>query len=85
MIILFKNKITLKKMWMYTNFFQKIKDKYQTHPINTDDGLKLNLIRLGALRTSNTEPILGIYSESRFEIQQKILPKRSEGIKKPMY
>ncbi|MEO9100017.1 MAG: phosphoglucosamine mutase [Ginsengibacter sp.] len=63
-----KNKITLENNVDVKEVFQKIKDKYKNNPINTDDGLK---IEFGSdwvhLRTSNTEPILRIYSESNFE------------------
>lgn len=63
-----KNKITLGKEVDVTQLFKKIKEKYKNNPVNTDDGLK---IEFGSdwvhLRTSNTEPILRIYSESNFE------------------
>ncbi|MEP7080923.1 MAG: phosphoglucosamine mutase, partial [Ginsengibacter sp.] len=63
-----KNKITLEKDVDVAQLFNKIKEKYKKNPINTDDGLK---IEFGSdwvhLRTSNTEPILRIYSESNFE------------------
>ena len=63
-----KNKITLGKDVDVPQLFKKIKEKYRNNPVNTDDGLK---IEFGSdwvhLRTSNTEPILRIYSESNFE------------------
>ncbi len=63
-----KNKITLEKDVDVSQLFKKIKEKYKNNPVNTDDGLK---IEFGSdwvhLRTSNTEPILRIYSESNFE------------------
>jgi phosphomannomutase len=63
-----KNKITLGKDVDVPQLFKKIKEKYKKNPVNTDDGLK---IEFGSdwvhLRTSNTEPILRIYSESNFE------------------
>ncbi len=63
-----KNKITLEKSMDVKDIFQKIKDKYKSHPINTDDGLKIEFGNDWVhLRPSNTEPILRIYSESNFE------------------
>ena len=48
--------------------FEKIKTKYKNQPINTDDGLKIEFDSDWVhLRTSNTEPIIRIYSESDFE------------------
>lgn len=63
-----KNKITLENNVNVKEVFQKIKDKYKNNPINTDDGLKIEFGNDWVhLRTSNTEPILRIYSESNFE------------------
>jgi phosphomannomutase len=48
--------------------FEKIKEKYARNPINTEDGLKIEFDNDWVhLRTSNTEPIIRIYSESDFE------------------
>lgn len=48
--------------------FEKIKAKYTRQPINTEDGLKIEFDNDWVhLRTSNTEPIIRIYSESDFE------------------
>jgi phosphomannomutase len=47
---------------------EKIKKKYKNHPINTDDGLKIEFDSDWVhLRSSNTEPIIRIYAESNFE------------------
>lgn len=63
-----KNKITLEKHVDVKELFSKIKAKYKNNPINTDDGLKIEFDNDWVhLRTSNTEPILRIYSESNFE------------------
>jgi phosphomannomutase len=63
-----KNKISLEKNIDVKDVFQKIKDKYKNNPINTDDGLKIEFDGDWVhLRTSNTEPIIRIYSESHFE------------------
>ena len=48
--------------------FEKIKQKYQKNPVNTEDGLKIEFDSDWVhLRTSNTEPIIRIYAESDFE------------------
>jgi phosphomannomutase len=63
-----KNKISLEKNINVKDVFEKIKDKYKNNPINTDDGLKIEFDGDWVhLRTSNTEPIIRIYSESHFE------------------
>ena len=63
-----KNKISLEKNVDVKEVFKKIKEKYKKHPINTEDGLKIEFDNDWVhLRTSNTEPIIRIYSESNFE------------------
>lgn len=63
-----KNKITLENNVDVKDIFKKIKDKYKNNPMNTEDGLKIEFGNDWVhLRTSNTEPILRIYSESNFE------------------
>ena len=63
-----KNKIALEKHVDVKEIFKKIKDKYKNNPINTEDGLKIEFDNDWVhLRTSNTEPIIRIYSESNFE------------------
>ena len=48
--------------------FEKIKQKYSKHPMNTEDGLKIEFDNDWVhLRTSNTESILRIYAESDFK------------------
>jgi len=48
--------------------FEKIRTKYKNQPVNIEDGLKIEFDSDWVhLRTSNTEPILRIYSESDFE------------------
>ncbi len=61
-----KNKITLEKDTDVKSIFESIKDKYKNQPINTDDGLKIEFDNDWVhLRTSNTEPIIRIYAESK--------------------
>jgi phosphomannomutase len=63
-----KNKIELENGFDVKEIFEKIKNKYKNHPVNTEDGLKIEFDSDWVhLRTSNTEPIIRIYSESDFE------------------
>ena len=63
-----KNKIELDNGTDVKKIFEGIKAKYKNHPINTEDGLKIEFDNDWVhLRTSNTEPIIRIYSESDFE------------------
>jgi phosphomannomutase len=48
--------------------FEEIKNRYKKQPINTEDGLRIDFDSDWVhLRTSNTEPIIRIYSESGSE------------------
>jgi phosphomannomutase len=63
-----KNKIELQNGLDVATLFEKIRKKYKNHPVNTDDGLKIEFDDDWVhLRTSNTEPIIRIYAESSFE------------------
>ena len=63
-----KNKIKLENGIDVKLVFRKIMDKYKNHPINIEDGLKIEFDTDWVhLRTSNTEPIIRIYAESNFE------------------
>lgn len=63
-----KNKMQLENGIDVKKVFEKIKQKYKSHPVNTEDGLKIEFDNDWVhLRTSNTEPIIRIYSESDFE------------------
>ena len=63
-----KNKVELNNGIDVKAIFEKIKKKYKKHPINTEDGLKIEFDNDWVhLRTSNTEPIIRIYAESDFE------------------
>lgn len=63
-----KNKIELEKGVDVKKVFAHIQKKYKKNPINTEDGLKIEFDNDWVhLRTSNTEPIIRIYSESNFE------------------
>jgi phosphomannomutase len=63
-----KNKMQLEKGIDVKTIFGKIQQKYKSYPVNTEDGLKIEFDNDWVhLRTSNTEPIIRIYSESDFE------------------
>jgi phosphomannomutase len=63
-----KNKVELTNGIDVKAIFEKIKKKYKKHPINTEDGLRIEFDNDWVhLRTSNTEPIIRIYAESDFE------------------
>lgn len=63
-----KNKIELTAGFDLKKIFDHIKKKYKQHPINTEDGLKIEFETDWVhLRTSNTEPIIRIYAESNSE------------------
>lgn len=63
-----KNKIELTAGFDLKKIFDHIKKKYKKHPINTEDGLKIEFETDWVhLRTSNTEPIIRIYAESNSE------------------
>ena len=72
-----KNKIAIETSVDVKEVFKKIKDKYKSHPINTEDGLKIEFDKDWVhLRTSNTEPIIRIYSESNFETTAENIAKK---------
>lgn len=63
-----KNKIELTADVNLISIFTKIKEKYSKHPINEEDGLKIEFDNDWVhLRSSNTEPIIRIYAESNSE------------------
>ena len=63
-----KNKIELQNDIDLRQIFEKISTKYRNHPINTEDGLKIEFDSDWVhLRPSNTEPIIRIYAESNFK------------------
>jgi len=60
-----KNKIEMDPGVDVQRIFMQIKEKYKSNPVNTEDGLKIEFDTDWVhLRTSNTEPIIRIYSES---------------------
>jgi len=72
-----KNKIELDNGIDVKKIFGHIQKKYKNHPINTEDGLKIEFDNDWVhLRTSNTEPIIRIYAESSFETTAGNIAKR---------
>lgn len=72
-----KNKIELDEAVNVKVIFEKIAKKYSKQPINTEDGLKIEFDNDWVhLRTSNTEPIIRIYSESNTETTANNIAKR---------
>jgi len=72
-----KNKIELENGYDLNEIFDKIRKKYKNHPVNTEDGLKIEFDNDWVhLRTSNTEPIIRIYAESDFEMKANNIANR---------
>jgi phosphomannomutase len=72
-----KNKIEISEEVNVKNIFDQIKKKYKKQPINTEDGLRIDFDNNWVhLRTSNTEPIIRIYSESGTETTANNIAKR---------
>lgn len=72
-----KNKIEISEDVNVKNIFDQIKKKYKKQPINTEDGLRIDFDNNWVhLRTSNTEPIIRIYSESGTETTANNIAKR---------
>lgn len=72
-----KNKMNIESSTDVNAIFQKIKEKYKNNPVNTEDGLKIEFDNDWVhLRTSNTEPIIRIYSESNFETTANNIAKK---------
>ncbi|MEZ5028568.1 MAG: phosphoglucosamine mutase [Ferruginibacter sp.] len=72
-----KNKIELVNGTDVKTIFENIKNIYKNHPINTEDGLKIEFENDWVhLRTSNTEPIIRIYAESDYESKADNIAKK---------
>jgi phosphomannomutase len=75
-----KNKIELSEEVNVKHIFEQIKAKYHMQPINTEDGLRIDFDNNWVhLRTSNTEPIIRVYSESGTEATANELAMRIMG------
>jgi phosphomannomutase len=63
--VISKNKIELEPSMNVDEILEKVKLKYASQPINTEDGVKIEFGNEWVhLRKSNTEPIIRIYAES---------------------
>ncbi len=72
-----KNKIELTPEIDVDLILEKIKERYQKHPINTIDGVKIEFEREWVhLRKSNTEPIIRIYAESESQVTAEALARK---------
>lgn len=60
-----KKKIDLPEGTDIKELLQKVKDAHTLHPVNTEDGVKIEFEKSWVhLRASNTEPIIRIYTEA---------------------
>ena len=60
-----KKKIDLKPNTSLTNIFNTLEDKFKAYAINKEDGLKIDFENEWVhLRSSNTEPIVRVYTEA---------------------
>jgi phosphomannomutase len=60
-----KNKIQMEENLDLDKVLNRVKTKYKSHPVNTEDGIRIEFENDWVhLRRSNTEPIIRIYSES---------------------
>lgn len=73
-----KNKIELSANTPLDTVLEDIKTRYKKYPINTEDGVKIELSNTEwvHLRKSNTEPIIRIYSESQTQTTADNLAKK---------
>lgn len=72
-----KNKIELQNGLDLQKILGGIKEKYKNHPVNTEDGLKIEFDNDWVhLRSSNTEPIIRIYAESDYESKANSIANR---------
>jgi phosphomannomutase len=63
-----KNKMELDPGLDLAGILDRIRQKYKSHPVNTEDGLRIEFDNDWVhLRSSNTEPIIRIIAESNFE------------------
>jgi len=75
--VISKNKIQLTPEIDVDKILIKMKDKYSKYPVNTIDGVKIELENEWVhLRKSNTEPIIRIYAESSSSTNANALGER---------
>lgn len=73
-----KNKIALQDGMDLQAILASMKEKYKQYPTNTEDGLRIEFENNDwvHLRASNTEPIIRIYAESKFETTANNIARR---------
>lgn len=72
-----KNKIELTQDMDVDKVLDSVREKYQKHPINLEDGVKIDFESEWVhLRKSNTEPIIRIYAESESQTTAEVLAKK---------
>ncbi|MEO5583141.1 MAG: phosphoglucosamine mutase [Saprospiraceae bacterium] len=72
-----KNKVELTDKKQMDKIFRNLKEKYNKHKLNYEDGLRIDLDNDWVhLRQSNTEPIIRIYAESNSQIVADHLAKK---------
>jgi phosphomannomutase len=72
-----KNKIEVDSETGTAEILQKIHKKYKKHPVNTVDGVRIEIGNEWVhLRRSNTEPLIRIYAESDSMIKAEHLAKK---------
>jgi phosphomannomutase len=72
-----KNKIALTPNVNAKDIFASIQEKYKKQEINTEDGLKIDFEDGWVqLRTSNTEPIIRVYTEANMETTAENMAKQ---------
>jgi len=78
-----KDRLELNSGFDFMGLVEKIKDEYKTEKINDIDGLKIDFADSWVqLRTSNTEPIMRIYSEAEsLEIAQNRVKEIKDKVK----
>ena len=75
--VISKNKIQLTPEINVDQVLNEIKNKYVDYPVNTIDGIKIELGNEWVhLRKSNTEPIIRIYAESSSSVSANALGER---------
>jgi phosphomannomutase len=75
--IISKNKVALGPETDTDLILEKVKDKYAAYPVNSEDGVKIDLPEGWIhLRKSNTEPIIRIYTEAGSASVAEVLAKQ---------
>jgi len=75
--VMVKDKVELKAGLNLDEVLQKISEKYQAHPQNKVDGVKIEFENSWVhLRKSNTEPIIRIYAEHTNQQNCEILAEK---------